>query len=69
MKNGECPVISWDVDSGSYDSQEANNFLEFFWEYLNEKKKTGKKMKKIGKLDNLPKSKSIWWVVFLSLKK
>lgn len=38
MNNGECPVISWDVDSGSYDSQEANNFLEFLWEYLNEKK-------------------------------
>ncbi|WP_299516485.1 SMI1/KNR4 family protein [uncultured Rummeliibacillus sp.] len=38
MKNGECPVISWDVDSGSFDSIEANNFLEFFWEYLNEKK-------------------------------
>lgn len=44
VKNGECPVISWDVDSGSYDSIEANNFIEFFWEYLNEKKKTGKKI-------------------------
>lgn len=38
MNNGECPVISWDVDSESYDSEEASNFLEFFWEYLNEKK-------------------------------
>lgn len=38
MINGECPVISWDVDSGSYDSIEASNFLEFFWKYLNEKK-------------------------------
>ncbi|WP_146551789.1 SMI1/KNR4 family protein [Rummeliibacillus sp. SL167] len=38
MNNGECPVISWDVDSGSYDSEEASNFLEFFWNYLNEMK-------------------------------
>ncbi len=38
MSNGECPVISWDVDSSSYDSEEATNFLEFFWNYLNEKK-------------------------------
>ncbi|RIJ66373.1 SMI1/KNR4 family protein [Rummeliibacillus sp. TYF005] len=38
MRNGECPVISWDVDSGSYDSEEASNFLEFFWNYLNEMK-------------------------------
>ncbi|WP_397537130.1 SMI1/KNR4 family protein [Rummeliibacillus pycnus] len=38
MNNDECPVISWDVDSGSYDSEEASNFLEFFWNYLNEMK-------------------------------
>ena len=43
MSNGECPVISWNVDSGSYDSEEATNFLEFFWNYLNEKKENWKK--------------------------
>ncbi|WP_347343045.1 SMI1/KNR4 family protein [Peribacillus frigoritolerans] len=48
MKDGECPVIMWDNQEG-YGVKLADNFLEYFIERLEEAKKIGMKMKKIGK--------------------